>query len=58
MRRAITRTPLITANLVQDSVLPVSGLDRETTVDRPCTLVICVPTLVGRRLKGAAVGDG
>jgi len=34
MRRAITRTPLITANLVQDSVLPVSGLDRETTVDR------------------------
>jgi len=41
MRRAITRTPLITANLVQDSVLPVSGLDRETTVDRkrPATTV-------------------
>lgn len=46
---------LFTAILVQDSALSVSGLDRETSADRPFALVEGVPTLVGRGLKGAAV---
>lgn len=46
---------LFTATLVQDSVLSVSGLDRETSADQPFSLVDGVPTLVGRGLKGAAV---
>ncbi len=46
---------LFTANLVQDSALSVSGLDRETSADQPFALVDGVPTLVGRGLKGAAV---
>lgn len=49
------RLTLFTATLVQDSALSVSGLDRETSADRPFALVNGRPTLVGRGLKGAAV---
>lgn len=50
-----TKLTLFTATLVQDSALSVSGLDRETSADKPFALVDGVPTLVGRGLKGAAV---
>lgn len=50
-----TRLTLFTATLVQDSALSVSGLDRESSADRPFAIVDGVPTLVGRGLKGAAV---
>src|SRR5437868_10610428 len=50
-----TRLTLFTATLVQDSVLSVSGLDREGTADQPFAIVDGIPTLVGRGLKGAAV---
>lgn len=50
-----TRLTLLTATLVQDSALVVSGLDRESSADQPFTIVKDVPTLVGRGLKGAAV---
>jgi CRISPR/Cas system CSM-associated protein Csm3 (group 7 of RAMP superfamily) len=50
-----TKLTLFTATLVQDSALSVSGLNRETSVDQPFSLVDGVPTLVGRGLKGAAV---
>lgn len=50
-----TRLTLFTATLVQDSALSVSGIDRETTADRPFAIVNGVPTLPGRALKGAAV---
>ncbi|HXH13721.1 MAG TPA: hypothetical protein VNP04_28615 [Alphaproteobacteria bacterium] len=50
-----TRLTLLTATLVQDSALSVSGLDRESSADQPFAIVNGVPTLVGRALKGAAV---
>lgn len=51
-----TKLTLFTATLVQDSVLSVSGLDRETSADLPFALLVDgVPTLVGRGLKGAVV---
>jgi len=50
-----TRLTLFTAELVQDSALSVSGLDRESSADQPFALINGVPTLVGRGLKGAAV---
>jgi hypothetical protein len=49
-----TKLTLFTATLVQDPALSVSGLDRETSADRPFALVDGVPSLVGRSLKGAA----
>jgi CRISPR/Cas system CSM-associated protein Csm3 (group 7 of RAMP superfamily) len=51
----VTKLTLFTANLVQDSALSVSGLDRETTADLSFAIVDGSPTLVGRGLKGAAV---
>lgn len=50
-----TRLTVFTANLVQDTALSVSGLDRDTSSDQPFTLVDGVPLLTGRGLKGAAV---
>ena len=50
-----TRLTLFTATLVQDSALSVSGVDRESSVDQPFSLVDGVPALAGRGLKGAAV---
>ena len=47
---------VFTATLVQDSAISVSGLDRESTADRPLTVdVDGRPILSGRGLKGAAV---
>ena len=51
----MTRLTLFRATLVQDSALSISGVDRESTADRPFTLLDGVPVLSGRGLKGAAV---
>ena len=50
-----TRMTLFRAVLVQDSALSVSGLDRDSTSDRPFTVIDNKPILLGRCLKGAAV---
>lgn len=50
-----TRLTLFTATLVQDSAMSISGVDRESTADRPFAIVDGVPVLSGRGLKGAAV---
>jgi CRISPR/Cas system CSM-associated protein Csm3 (group 7 of RAMP superfamily) len=50
-----SRLTVFTATLVQDSALSVSGFDRESTSDRPFTMVNDVPVINGRGLKGAAV---
>ena len=51
----INRLTLFTATLVQDSALSVSGVDRESSSDRPFAMIDGVPVLSGRGLKGAAV---
>ncbi len=50
-----TRLTLYTATLVQESAMSISGVDRESTSDRPFTMVDGIPVLSGRGLKGAAV---
>ena len=50
-----SRLTLFTATLVQDSALSISGVDRESTSDKPFTIVNDVPVMSGRGLKGAAV---
>jgi CRISPR/Cas system CSM-associated protein Csm3 (group 7 of RAMP superfamily) len=50
-----TRLTLFKATLVQDSAMSISGLDRDSTSDRPFTIIDGTPVLSGRGLKGAAV---
>ncbi len=50
-----TRMTVFHAELVQDSALSVSGLDRSTNADQPFTIVDGVPVLLGSGLKGAAL---
>jgi len=50
-----TRLTIFRADLVQDSAISVSGLDRVSNSDQPFTIVAGVPILAGSGLKGAAL---